>query len=338
MRSDWQHKISHPAQWGGIETSVLDNGLGRGTRIAWVNTGSGLRYKVVIDRAMDIMEAFHNQHGLAWISHVGTAAPQPMSDAAIDWLRTFGGGLITTCGLSNAGAPSSDEHGTHGLHGKISNIAAEIESIVQPDPLMGKMDMSITGVMKETTVFGPCLELRRTISSRLGEATLKIKDEVTNRGNLPVPLMLLYHINFGWPLVDEGTKILWEGDWQPRSPENAKIFTENNDFKTCPAPLDDHSGTGEEVAFINPKADESGRCMCGIQNNDLGLTVKIFFQKDQLPHLTNWQHWGKNEYVTGLEPGTNTPIGQSKARAANQLLFLNPLETKVFDLELTVTS
>ncbi|MCU0341891.1 MAG: aldose 1-epimerase family protein, partial [Spirosomaceae bacterium] len=221
---------------------------------------------------------------------------------------------------------------------KISNIAAEIESIVQPDPLMGKMDMSITGVMKETTVFGPCLELRRTISSRLGEATLKIKDEVTNRGNLPVPLMLLYHINFGWPLVDEGTKILWEGDWQPRSPENAKIFTENNDFKTCPAPLDDHSGTGEEVAFINPKADESGRCMCGIQNNDLGLTVKIFFQKDQLPHLTNWQHWGKNEYVMGLEPGTNTPIGQSKARAANQLLFLKPLETKVFDLELTVTS
>lgn len=336
MDSNWQDTLSHTAQWGGIETAVLDNGAGRGTRIAWINTGTGLRYKVVIDRAMDIMEAFHNQHCLAWVSHVGTTAPQPMSDATIDWLRTFGGGLITTCGLSNAGAPSSDEYGTHGLHGKISNIPAEIESIIQPDPLMGKMDMSITGVMKETTVFGPCLELRRTISSTLGQAVIKIKDEVTNRGNQPVPLMLLYHINFGWPLINEGTEILWEGDWMPRSSETAHIFKEGNPFKICPPPLDTHAGTGEEVAFIDPTADENGQCMCGIHNPTLNLTVKVLFKKEQLPYLTNWQHWGKNEYVTGLEPGTNTPIGQSKARAANQLMFINPLETKVFDLEISV--
>jgi len=53
----WQNKISNAAQVGGIETSVLDNGAGRGTRIAWVNTGTGLRYKVVLDRAMDIVPA-----------------------------------------------------------------------------------------------------------------------------------------------------------------------------------------------------------------------------------------------------------------------------------------
>lgn len=54
----WYNKISNPAQLGGIETAILDNGTGRGTRIAWINTGTGLRYKVVIDRAMDIADAF----------------------------------------------------------------------------------------------------------------------------------------------------------------------------------------------------------------------------------------------------------------------------------------
>ena len=101
----WTNKISNTAQLGGIETSVLDNGPGRGTRIAWFNTGSGLRFKVVLDRAMDIADTFYNQHSIAWLSHAGITAPQPFSNRGLDWLRTFGGGLLTTCGLSHVGGP-----------------------------------------------------------------------------------------------------------------------------------------------------------------------------------------------------------------------------------------
>src|SRR5690349_21429160 len=108
-------------QLGGIETSVLDNGPARGTRVAWINTGTGLRYKVIIDRAMDIGEAFFDAHCLSWISHLGVTPPQPFSDRGADWLRTFGGGLLTTCGLSHFGPPEADESGERGLHGRISN-------------------------------------------------------------------------------------------------------------------------------------------------------------------------------------------------------------------------
>ncbi len=335
----FQNKISNPAQIGGIETSILDNGLGRGNRIAWINTGTGLRYKVVLDRGMDIAEAFYNQHSLAWLSHGGFTNPQPNSDKGIDWLKTFGGGLLTTCGLSHVGGPEKDEFGERGIHGNISNIPAEIESIIQPDPLRGKMEMSITGIIEETKVFGPSLELRRTISGKLGEASIKIHDEIINRGNTPAPLMVLYHFNFGYPLVDEGTKILWEGTWKPRFGEQyAKIFKEDNDFKTCPKPLDDHLGTGEEVAFIDPKADENGACSCGLFNKKIGLAVNINFNNKQLPSLTNWQHWGKNEYVTGLEPGTNFPIGQKQAREEKSLIFIKSNETKAFDLEIDIKS
>lgn len=331
------NKISNIAQIGGIETSVLDNGAGRGTRIAWVNTGAGLRYKVVIDRAMDIADAFYNQHSLAWLNLPGITPPQPFSDKGIDWLRTFNGGLLTTCGLSHVGGPESDEFGERGLHGLISNTPAQLESVIQPDLADGRHEMSITGTVQQARIFGPSLSLRRTISGTLGRAAIKIHDEVVNRGNEAAPLMLLYHFNFGWPLADEGADLVWKGGWQHRfGDSNNRIFNKGNNFRKCPAPLDVHNGSGEDVAFIDIAADSGGMCICGLCNAAIGIAATLKFNKSQLPWLTNWQHWGKGEYVTGLEPGTNPPVGQAGARAQNELLYLAPGEIRSFDLEFEV--
>jgi hypothetical protein len=337
MNRSWLDKVSNTAQIGGIETSIIDNGPGRGNRIAWINTGSGLRLKVLIDRAMDVGEAFFNEHSLAWLSHTGATTPQPFSDKGIDWLRTWGGGLITTCGLTHVGGPETDKFGERGLHGLVSNIQAEVESIIQPNPFDDKLEMSITGTIKETQIFGPSLELKRTISCTLGKSLIRIHDEVINRGNTPAPHMLLYHCNLGWPLVDEGSVLIWKGEWQPRFPDgNNKIFKKGNDFHTCPAPLDDHLGTGEEVAIIDAEADDSGNCKCGVHNPKLGIALAFRFQKSQLPWLSNWQHWGRGEYVTGLEPGTHPPIGQAKAREQKSLIMIAPGESRKYDLELEV--
>ncbi len=335
--TNWNNKAGNPAQLGGIETATLDNGSGRGTRIAWINTGTGLRYKVVLDRAMDIADAFYNQHSLAWLSQVGITPPAPFSDSGINWLRTFGGGLLTTCGLSHVGGPETDEFGTRGLHGLISNSTTELESIIQPDPQRGRLSMSITGRIREVCVFGPVLELRRTISGTLGEPYLHIHDEVINRGNTNAPHMLLYHLNFGYPLVDERALIVWNGSWKSRdgNPDNP-IFHEGGTFKTCPAPLEAHAGTGEEAAFIDPTADETGHCQCGIYNPMLELAVAVQSNKNELPSLTNWQHWGKGEYVTGLEPATHPPIGQAKARELGTLIELTPGESRSYNLRIEV--
>jgi hypothetical protein len=337
-QSSWEDKISNSAQVGGIETAVLDNGLGRGNRIAWVNTGSGLRYKVVLDRAMDIGEAFYQQHSLAWLSHAGSTAPDMFRDEGLDWLKTFGGGLLTTCGLSHVGGPESEDGKVRGLHGRISNTPASIESIVQPDLIMGRKEMSITGRMLETTVFGPTLELKRTISSSIGVSRIVISDTVTNRGNLDVPLMILYHFNFGWPLVDAGSDIVWQGKWRARSNRDAELFREGNEFRKCPDPVAAHRGAGEAVAFIEPHGDADGKCQCGIVNRGLELATVLQFNRSQLPWLSNWQHWGPGEYVTGLEPGTNPPIGQGKAREENTLIMLRPGEQRQFDISMDVVT
>jgi hypothetical protein len=333
----WSGKISNPAQLGGIETAVIDNGLARGTRFAWINTGTGLRYKVVIDRAMDIADAFFNQHSLAWLNHSGITPPQPFSHKGTDWLRTFGGGLVTTCGLTHIGGPETDNYGERGLHGPVSNIPAEIESIIQPDPATGKMGMSITGRIKQMQLFGPSLELKRTISGTIGQAVIHIHDEVINRGNIPAPHMLLYHCNFGWPLVDEGADIVWQGDWKARDDgRQHTIFRKENNFRKCPPPMKEHDGGGEEAAFIDITPNSSGYCVCGIYNPQIGIAVALRFPKKQLPWLTNWQHWGNGEYVTGLEPGTNPPLGQAKAREQKELIFLQPGETRAYDLQIEV--
>ncbi len=335
----WQGKIISHSQIGGIETSVLDNGTGRNVRIAWVNTGTPLRYKIVIDRALDIADAFYAQHSLAWLSHSGITFPRPDCDHDLEWLYTFPGGLLTTCGLSHIGGPENDQFGQRGLHGKISNSLVEIESVIQPDPLSGKLDMSITGIIKESRVFGPNLELRRTISGRLGTAEITISDKVTNRGNASAPHMILYHCNFGWPLIDEGTKIIYKGICKSRGNKlDDEIFNNRNNYKICRKPLESHRGCGEACGFIDVKPDSGNVCVVGLYNDKLKLGIEIRYNKKQLPWLTNWQHWGPGEYVTALEPGTNPPIGQGKARTQKELIFLEPGQTKTYELKISVNT
>jgi hypothetical protein len=335
--SNWKHKLSNSHQIGGIETSVIDNGAGRGVRIAWVNTGTGLRYKLVLDRGMDILDAFFSEYSLAWISHAGLTAPQPFFNQGIDWLRTFGGGLLTTCGLSNAGPPNTDESGSRGLHGNYSNSPAELVSIKQPDIFTGDLSFEIVAKVRETTTFGPSLEMHRSISGTIGLPEIRIKDTVTNRGNAPAPHMILYHINCGWPLIDEGTRIVWQGEKKHKATDvNNTDFNRRHEFTQCAPPMDEHAGFGEDVAFINPTADDEDQVTCGYANDNLGLALKISFSKIQMPWLMNWQHWGKNEYVTALEPATHPPIGQAEARENGTLIMLVPGESRTYDLMLEV--
>lgn len=335
--SSWRNKISNVAQVAGIETSILDNGQGRNTRIAWMNTGSGLRLKLVPDRALDITEAFINAYSLAWISHRGTVPPLRSATHGGEWLRAFGGGLMTTCGLDHVGGPEADGDARRGLHGEISNIPAEIISVVQPNLDDSEPKMSISGKILQSTVFGPHLELTRTISARLGESEFEVHDIVRNVGNQPAPHMLLYHLNFGWPLVDRDTRIIWDGDWESRNSDmDRKIFNPDNDFKTCPDVLELHQGTGEAAVFIDPAAKTDGTYQFGLVNPGLGLEVLVTAQKEQLPALTNWQHFGLREYVVGLEPGTNHPIGQLTAKEQDKLILAQPGETYEYNLKFSV--
>lgn len=293
-------RIINPSQLGGIETSVLDNGPGRGTRIAWVNTGSGLRYKVVLDRGMDIADAFYNAYSLSWHSLAGHTVPREGYNHGMGWLWGFYGGLLATCGATHIGGPTDD----HGLHGRISNSQATVEVINQPDPQRDRSEMVLSGTIREARVFGPNIEIHRTISSTLGEPSIRIFDRVTNRGNTPVPHAYLYHINFGYPLLNEGSEFVYDGEVTPLMTDHSRQwYSEKRDYKQVPAPVEAHRAAGEACAYIQPRSDEKGMASVGVVNEKLGLGVEINYNTKEFEKVANWQHWGpRGEYVSALEP------------------------------------
>ncbi len=324
-------RFINPAQAGGIETSVLDDGPGRGVRIAWVNTGSPLRYKVLIDRGLDIADAFYSSVSLAFLSLTGPTPPTRALDRGLDWLSGFYGGLVCSCGPQHVGGPAEVEGVEYGLHGTHSNTPAQVEVICQPDPGAGIDTMSITGLVRTARMFGPNVELRRTVRSVLGEPAIHIHDVFLNRGNAPARHCWLLHINFGWPLLDRGARLIYRGELTAR-PGSESWFADAKRYKTVRPPQGAHRGSGEAVAFVNPPADAEGNCHAGIVNERLGLGVEVVYPRQQFPRLVNWQHFGPGgEYVTGLEPisggmpGCGVPAGE-----------LAPGQTRTYDCHLTV--
>ena len=337
LEHPWHNRICNSSQIGGIETSVLDNGPGRGTRVAWIDTGAGFRCKVVLDRGMDIVDAFFNSASLAFLTHAGVTAPKPDTTRGIEWLYSFGGGLVTTCGLTHVGPPESDEFGERGLHGRVSNLPATVESVIQPDLPAGKLDFAITGLVKETRLFGPSLELRRTISGYIGMPWLHIEDEVSNVGTMPAPHMILYHCNFGYPLVDDGVDIVYKGNCKSRGmPMDDAIFNDHSNYRKCRKPMERHRGGQEACGFIDAAGDRKGTVTAGLVNRRLGIALVLCYNKRQLPCLANWQHFGFGDYVCALEPGTNFPIGQGVARKQKKLIQLEPGEHRHYSLDLAI--
>jgi hypothetical protein len=297
-------KFINPSQVGGIDAYTIDEGAGRNVRALCVNTGGGLRYRVVVDRGLDIDQAFFHQNSLAFLTHKGVTSPTRGLDRGVAWLQSFFGGLLTSCGPFNAGAPANDAGDELGIHGQHSNTGATIESVIQPDPRSGQNEMTIVGRMHFGQLFGPVVELRRTIRSTIGENAIHFEDEFYNPGNAECPHAWLLHINFGYPLVDQGAELCYDTPRVDGRPGAGKqnVTIDRRD-RICPAPRAEHSGRNESFGYLYPKAiDRSGRTTVAIVNRKIGVALAIHYNTRQFPRCGNWQHWGTHEYVTALEP------------------------------------
>lgn len=339
--NDFQNvPVINASQLGGIETSVLDDGLGRGTRIAWVNTGGGLRYKVVVDRGLDISDAEFLGQSLTWHSYSGVTFPRPAYNRAFEWLRGFYGGLCVSCGPSNVGGAFEEDGQSFGLHGSHSNTPAQLESVINPDLLHGQHEMKLVGLVRTARVFGPNIELRRTITSRLGVPEIQIADEFTNRHNEATPLCWLLHINLGYPLLEPGASTFcWRGKEVPIKAAGESWFREGNDFKSVPAPREDHRGANEFCSYIEPETDSEQNVLCGAVNRKRGFGLKIEFSLREFTRLVNWQHWGPGgSFVGALEP-TNAGIeGRPSDAKRGWMQTLAPGETRTFHCKLTAVN
>ncbi|MGE5494843.1 MAG: aldose 1-epimerase family protein [Burkholderiales bacterium] len=325
-------RIGDISQVAGVRTYTLREGRAEGVKAVDVRT-QALNFTVLMDRGMDIAWADYKGTPISYISNTGVCSPFLFEEPGKGFLRNFTAGLLTTCGLTSFGAPCRDAGEELGLHGRISNIPAENESVYaewEGDDYV----MRIRGKMRQSRVFGENLTLTREIETRLLSDSLTIRDTVENCGFSVQPLMLLYHINFGYPIVDRDTVLV-------QSKTNVKARDEEaqkgiDTFNVFSDPVPDYK---EQVFYHDMEPDADGFVTACLFNKNLGengLGAYVRFNKNQLPLMCEWKQVGEGEYVIGLEPGTAYPEGRAQARKDGQIIFLKPGEKKGVQIEIGV--
>jgi len=340
------NKFENIHQIGGIRTAVMAPAFGgstdSGCRVALVNTGSGLRFTVALDRGGDIVDASYNQHSLVYLSPNDLKPPSHAFHRDFDWLANWPGGLVTTCGPHTIGGPHAEDGIESGLHGRYSNNPAKLEMLINPDLRQGKTEMLLSMVVRDSFVFGPVFEIRRQIRCVLGVPQITILDEVTNVGDRKVAHNWLYHVNTGYPLLDEGAKFVYRGKakyWQlpepPKPPSNAAL----NRMKRATGGRADHAGINEKGMVVEVPPDRKGLCHVGIINRKLGLGLELEYSPKCLPRVANWQHYGpRGCYVGGIAPFNGSLMGKDNDSFHAAVQHLRPGQTKKYELTFKVHS
>ena len=206
-REEIQQRIGDISQLGGIKYYEMTDGVSKGVRAIDIKSPCGLDFTVLPDRGMDISGLSYNSTPIAWRSATGETSPVYYESRGLEWLRTFYGGLMTTCGLTYNGPPVTDNGEDLGLHGRIANISAE--KVLADGCWEGdRYKMWVQGRVREARVFGDKLELSRKITTWMDEPRIIVEDVVENIGSATSPLMVLYHVNIGFPVLDDGSELI----------------------------------------------------------------------------------------------------------------------------------
>ncbi len=331
MKKDEIRKyIGNQAQLGGSRHYVLTDGWGRNLRCIDINSGKGLQYTVVPDRGMDISLASFKGTNLIYLTCNGETHPSFYEPENFGWLRTFAGGLLTTCGLTYLGSPVTDQGEDLGLHGRYSTIPAR--QVADLSQWVGdEYHIKHKGIVEEGHLFGRKLRLEREISSVLGQNSIKITDRISNFGYEPSPYEILYHMNFGYPFLDEDAELII--DPAKTVPRDATAESGMKEFRMFSRP---QPGFTEQVFCHTMPALKEGKAIVKLQNSKLGIALSISFDSATLPYLIEWKMMGQGEYVLGLEPSNVPGKNRKLLREENILPFLKPGEVTTNSIEIQI--
>jgi galactose mutarotase-like enzyme len=251
--------------------------------------------------------------------------------SGLGWLDGFDE-LLVRCGLESNGAPEFDSNGTlrYGLHGKIANIPAhKVEVNVDGD----SGEIRVTGVVDETRLFFNKLRMTSTYTTRVGQPGMTVTDTITNLSAEPGELELLYHTNFGLPLVDPGSKVVLPvRKMAPRDADGVGNLAEWDTYGP------ETPGSAEAVFFFDLAGDAEGRTRAVLRNAAGDQGVSLQFSTKQLPCFTLWKNRqaAADGYVTGLEPAINFPNVRSFEKEKGRVAVLAPGESRTFELTMEV--
>ena len=184
-------RISNFQQVASLRRYTVTDGAERGLEIIDCDNGT-LRFLINVTKACDMMQLYHKGQNMSFISKNGFMKRE------LPFVNRFEGGMLYTCGLDSVGEREGFEE-----HGSLHNTPAQILRAE-----CGEEGIVIEAVLRDTAVFGKNLVLRRKITSAIGSDRVKVEDRLTNENYFEEKYCLLYHVNIGYPMMDEGAKIV----------------------------------------------------------------------------------------------------------------------------------
>jgi hypothetical protein len=317
-----------------VEMQTLAGGLRDGVRLLLIDNGR-LRIALLPDRGMGIWKTWLGDWEIGWNSPVrGPVHPKfvPLAEpSGLGWLDGFDE-LLCRCGLLSNGAPEFDSRGglVYPLHGRIANRPAH-RLVVETDS--DAREMRVTGVVEECRFHFQKLRLTSTLRMRIGEPRFELIDEVTNLSGDPGEMQLLYHVNFGPPLLEPGSRVFAPiKRLMPRDPHSAQGVDHWDRYG------EPRAGSIEEVFFAQLLTDSDGRSEALLTNRSADRGASLHINTGELPCFSLWKNGPPLEdgYVTGLEPATNFPNPRSFEGSQGRVRKLAAGETARFELALEV--
>ena len=314
--------VGNEAQLYSVEEVTLHNNKREGTRILIVKNKCGLEMRINLDRCFDICYLSLKGTNLCYITPNGVVNSKYYDDKGAGFLKSFTAGFLTTCGLTQVGSPNNDNGEELPLHGTISNTPVDRYCYDVLDN-----EIILKAIILDEGIFSHKLKLTRTIKVSLNENNFSIHDLIENRGDQVVPFEILYHMNLGYPLLDENlvlnipsTKVEFRIEEAEKYRNYLEIEKPTNNFvERCYYHYFKDSDV--KVTAYNPKIKKG---------------INIIYSNQVLPYFVEWKMNGIRDYVLGLEPGNCLPDGRNVMRAKNTLDFIKPNEKKEFNIKIEI--
>ncbi|OHB76635.1 MAG: hypothetical protein A2W31_10555 [Planctomycetes bacterium RBG_16_64_10] len=329
-----------PSHVGGSATDysvrkrTLRGGLRDGVDVVEGVAGA-CRLTLIPTRGMGIWRAWVGDVPIGWQSPIrGPVHPRyvPLADpGGLGWLDGFDE-LLVRCGLESNGAPDFDTAGRlrYPLHGRIANRPAhKLDVTVDGDT----GEIAVTGHVDESRFHFQKLRLTSTVTVRPGAPMVRVDDQVTNLSGDPAAMQLLYHVNFGAPVLDAGARLILPAKSIAPRDLVAAEHMDHWDQYAPPQPK-----FTEQVSFFELLADRNGMTRTVLRNAAGTLGISLVFSTKELPCFTQWKNTpaAADGYVTGLEPGTNFPNARSFEASQGRVVPLAPGQAATFHLQLEV--
>ncbi len=328
-------------QWS-VQKYTLHGGKQEGVDVIVVNNGK-LTFTVIPTRGMSVLKVAMGDITLGWNSPVKEVVHPKLINlqerGGLGWLEGFNEWMVR-CGVEWAGHPGKDKFINNTgdeaemdltLHGKIGNIpASEVEVVIDRT---APHRIRIRGRVDERMFYGPKLELWTEISTEVGSNTFRIDDALKNYSVYEQEFQIIYHANYGPPLLEKGSQFVAAiKEIRPFNAHAAKSLSQFADY------VEPTKGFVEQVYGIVPLTDANNKTTAMLHNAAGDKAVTMTYDITQLPYFSLWKNTTALEegYVTGLEPGTGFPPNRSIERKAGRVPKLKPNETRQFALEVAI--